>query len=667
MSPDQPAPSNQAQTGAGELRKWPALVGITTLIVLTLGYYVYHKPVGPRLITNLVGLLLDLVAGGLILIATSAVGRVLLRRWIPTVPITPSTATVVGMAVTGTAVLILGLFGLLLPYVVIPLTAVLLLVARSEIGVVLEQARGTAAGFRSARRMDWLVAGVVVVMAGVTLGEAAAPPVKFDALVYHLAIPQEFIRTGTLLTAIDNPFWGQPMLAEAHFAWIGLLTGRTTSMTILGWLVGLVALSAVHRLSEKVAGGFGWIAVASLMAGFTVWNSLGWGYTDWWVALAGVVGAQQFMELCERPQGSSWWLLGLAGGAAIAIKLTSGLFLVSALAVLLILRPNRPGLTIALKTGAVAALVVMPWLVLNTIGAGTPLYPFVGRSAWIAPATQSFYRTGGDATILDLVLLPVRATILGVEGAPGFSASIGPLLAGLTGAGLIGWGRVDSRGRRVLGMVAIWWLLWAAAAAVTPLLIQSRLYFVMYPAWAAGAAVGYRILASTRLGNVRLRMLTDAVVILVIVLSGLGAIAYSSRTSAHSLLLGQLTKEDYLTGRLGATYPAMQAMNKLGAPEDSVLMLWEPRSHYCAPACVPDPWIARWYAATRGRPDPLDVLSDWKAAGFQYLLIHEDGRRFVAEEDSRYQVWDWEALEELIQALDERERIGSSYTLYRIP
>ena len=52
---------------------------------------------------------------------------------------------------------------------------------------------------------------------------------------------------------------------------------------------------------------------------------------------------------------------------------------------------------------------------------------------------------GGEAwgNWLDFVFLPVRATLMGLEGGPGYSASIGPLLVGLSLAAVLIWRMPD--------------------------------------------------------------------------------------------------------------------------------------------------------------------------------------------------------------------------------
>src|SRR4030067_705588 len=95
---------------------------------------------------------------------------------------------------------------------------------------------------------------------------------------------------------------------------------------------------------------------------------------------------------------------------------------------------------------------------------------------------------------------------------------------------------------------------------------------------------------------------------------------------------------------------AMQAIQKL--PEDAlVLMLWEPRSLYCLPKCVPDEVIDRWKHDLFTWKEPGAILKNWQASGYTHLLYYRFGADFVRMEDIRYSTSDWETLDTLLVGL----------------
>lgn len=659
---------NETEMNSNEVRSpLTAALGLILMVLTALAYYVYHKPAGPAVLASLLGLGIDLLGALLVLSIATALGELVLDRWSHVSPIHPVAGTAVGLGIISFGILVLGFLGLLTLPVVFPGTLALLLMMRLRILGVVKRALISLAGLTPVEPVEWVLAVISAGLAVLTLVEAEAPPVRYDALVYHLALPQEFVRTGSLLSGVENPYWGQPLLGEMHFTWVRIITGRATAMAVTGWAVGIVAVAATYQLVIRLLGGYGWIAVAAMLAGATAWSSLGWGYVDWWAALAGAATITVLLELYEKPDPGIARLAGILAGLAIAIKLTAGILLLSGLIVLLVLHRSRKAVLAGAQMLVAAAIVYAPWVVKNVLATGQPFYPFAGETSLISSYQQAFYAGSGDAGLLDLFLAPVRATLIGLEGAPGFAASIGPLLLGLTIPGLLGWSGLDRRLRSLLATVLVWWLIWAIAAGLRPLLIQSRLYFVMYPAWAAAAAAGYRTLSGTRYGQVRLRVLAGALVIIVFALTGMSALAHPGASSAGATLFGRMSDEEYLQLRLGAAYPAMLEARDLGNSPQSVLMLWEPRSFYCAPVCVPDPWIGRWYAELREYGDPDSILVNWRQSGIEYLLTHDDGIRFIQSEDPRYTARDWQALSELLAELEPVEAIGASYTLYRIP
>jgi len=69
---------------------------------------------------------------------------------------------------------------------------------------------------------------------------ALAPPLAFDALVYHLALPQLALHTGRIAYTPDLMFAGMPQMAETLYL-LALSLGGQSAATALGLLIGLLA------------------------------------------------------------------------------------------------------------------------------------------------------------------------------------------------------------------------------------------------------------------------------------------------------------------------------------------------------------------------------------------------------------------------------------------
>ena len=134
------------------------------------------------------------------------------------------------------------------------------------------------------RATGWLI----LLILGFTLLTALAPPLKFDALVYHLTLPRQYLLVGRMAYLPQNVFWGMPQMAEMLYTWAMSLGGEPAAV-VLGWLAGLVTmLGLMGLIADRLGVGPAWAGLAALMCGLTLAIGLAWGYNDWWVILFGL-------------------------------------------------------------------------------------------------------------------------------------------------------------------------------------------------------------------------------------------------------------------------------------------------------------------------------------------------------------------------------------------
>jgi len=264
-----------------------------------------------------------------------------------------------------------------------------------------------------------------------------------------------------------------------------------------------------------------------------------------------------------------------------------------------------------------------------------------------------------------VLLLPIAATLRGVEGAPGFAASLGPLMLGLTPAALLLRRKELGLARLAAVFLVAGWITWAIAGLLSIQLVQSRLYYVIFPAWAVVAGAGFAGLSRLRLPRLRFGLLARAMVILSLGLSAIGSSLDLLRSRPQEALLGLESEASYRARRLGLFEHAMQAIADLG-PEVSVISLWEARGLGCRPACIPDYWLDRWHLARLSLSDPGAILARWRELGATHLLVYRAGLEFVRANDDRYTESDWAALDRLLGDLPLVERIGEAYELYQV-
>ncbi len=79
----------------------------------------------------------------------------------------------------------------------------------------------------------WIAVGLCIIGL-TTLTTALAPPLKFDALVYHLSIPQTYLLNGGITYLNWSMFWGMPQTGEMLYSW-AIALGGLPAASVLGW------------------------------------------------------------------------------------------------------------------------------------------------------------------------------------------------------------------------------------------------------------------------------------------------------------------------------------------------------------------------------------------------------------------------------------------------
>lgn len=644
---------------------WGSL-GIAVLVIVLVGYYYAHKPVSPDNARALAGVAADSCLALLIVLAAGAIGRRLVPQAHPEALAAMSFQAALGLGVMGLGVLLLGAVGGMQRWVFYAVLATLVVGFWRSGRAWLKQA---SQAFGPIRRASWpwraaAAAGAALLM--LAWFEAAAPPARYDALLYHLDLAARFLDQGSISRTVDNQLWGMPLLGELLYAW-AMALGRAQTAALLGWAVAVLTLLGVAGLGKGWGKRIGWIAPLALLGGSTLASSPGWAYVDWWAALFGLGLLIALDRHRQRQDPQAVVLAGVMAGLACGVKYSAWIALPAGFFAVWLGARNRASLKNALVFLVVGLAVASPWLVKNLLGAGVPLFPYFGVTPAIDPLRQhAFQGSIAPPPVLNSLLIPIAATFAGHEHAPGFSVDLGPLLLGL----LPGLVLIRRENRQALlpagGFLIVGWVAWGIAIRFSGLLIQTRLYFVLLPAWALLAGAGFSGWIGVRPRGVRLERLAAAAVAIVVGLLLVQQVRQWAAWNPAAVLLGVESRSAYLTRRLGATQLAMESMEQLPAGS-RVIMLWEPRSLYCLPRCVPDVWIDRWLVDLRRHGSGEAVLDAWQRAGTSHVLLHVAGLEFTRQSDPRYTPADWDALDELLTRLERLEAIGDGYVLYRVP
>ncbi len=422
---------------------------------------------------------------------------------------------------------------------------------------------------------DALVLGGSLLSAALWVGYGALPPVLYDSMVYHLALPQQYLLTGQLDIYPQHMMSAYPKLHELWLCFPLALSGpaATNAFTTL---IGLSTVWGLARLAQRFGGPrAGRLALALALA----------------IPLTGYLASDvknditlAFFELLalllllddDRPLVQRLALAGLFAGFATATKYAAfawgpGLIL----AALAVGRGRwkstefRRGVLLATLAGLAAAL---PYYLATWMASGSPLYPFLPDLFGTA--------TGVDYTRVQAEIPHVGDHGLGMFlyhlffnpfQIDGDHAVIGAGLL-LLAPFLIFWRGLKHDGTRALLLMWVWqWI---------PILLFStkiRFYPMLFLLPAVFLAVGLARAAQWPLWR-RLGALLMAAVLL----HGFAlqlSLAEAFFPSGAEVLNGHLSSDDYLAANL-PSFKAFQELQKLAKPTDRVVLDGERRFAY---------------------------------------------------------------------------------------
>jgi 4-amino-4-deoxy-L-arabinose transferase-like glycosyltransferase len=454
---------------------------------------------------------------------------------------------------------------------------------------------------------------------GLALLSALAPPTAWDALVYHLTVPQRTLLAGRLVPFGDIiPHEDFPMLMSSLYLLAMLIRGDVAAQCvhfIFGLMtLGLVALATRQFCSRTAVP----MALAITLSIPIVLLLASWAYSD--IALTFYTLAAVFAYhrwLAERAQGYLI-LTGLMAGMALGLKYTSFLLPLGLAAFLLYdARQSRAReLTMfALACAAAAA----PWYLKTWLFTGNPVYPFVfGGPQWDDLRAVWFARpgTGIGPDLVGLLTLPV-VTTLGFRDV-NFLERIGPLILLLLPLLLIRRPRID----RFLVLFLLYYAAWVAGVIESQSLWQSRLLLPALVLLVPPLAQAVSQLKEFDLPAFSLQRLTNMVIALVLGFALLTQALEFVELNPVAFIAGAETRDHFVLRQLGTHAAAMAVVSQLPA-NARVQFLWESRSYLAQRAVRADPLLDALphLVATSGSVD--ESVRRLKLEGFTHLLVWE--------------------------------------------
>lgn len=675
-----------ASSGPGGL----SLGLIVMLTIILSAYYWVHKPVTPAMAAALASTSANLGVAVWLTLIGGGVGRRMLGGGGEHVgsPLRVGEWVVVQVAL-GWGVMGLGMLGLGLARLYNPLLLWVMVLGATlllwrDIRSWLREAGLALRETRPADRLSGVAAAFGVMVLALGLLRALAPPLMWDALVYHLTLPKLYAQTHQIQISGDFFFSGLPQLNEMLYTAAILLRGEVAAQT-LGWMFGALLALGLNAHASAIGGPrAGPLAVALLFSSFSIALPLAWAYGELLLMLMAVsmLIALRHWRLTGR---SKWlWLAGVFAGLALGCKYTGAVVPLAGAAVVIASPPEsssqvRPYRLAPLWDAArfllAAGLTFSPWLLKNLLFTGNPVYPLFFAAKDVDALRLWFYNRPDltERNPLWAALIFFRAVFLGVQGGNQYEATLNPLLAFLPAGLALGWKRLAPETRRegwpIVTFTLVGYGAWIGLTFVSVYATQARLFFVLFPALALLCAAGLIAIAGLDTAALRASVIVNAALLLVLGLSAFELGVDFLRRNPLPYLLGEQTAAHYRAAQLGWYTLAIERVNTL-PPGSRVVFLWEARSLDCAAPdrCAPDVIIDRWWHLRRTVGEANAIIMKWKTEGFTHVLLYDAGVKFVqADPGNAFTDADWVELEVLRSQLRLVENLGAVYSLYQIP
>ncbi|HYU18416.1 MAG TPA: hypothetical protein VEQ11_06950, partial [Chloroflexota bacterium] len=560
-----------------------------------------------------------------------------------------------GLGLGGLAYLVLacGFLGLLHPWVlavVIGVLAVLLRAELAELAAALPPLRSAWLDQRARLKQDPVfrltlpLADLLVAMVALT---ALAPPTGYDALLYHLAGPKEFLQLGRLAPLPELQQANLPFTVELLYL-LGLAAGSDELPGLLhvsfAVLTALATFSFGRRFFDVR---IGWLAAAVFLSAtaLPIYAPManidyGWAYFDFLAVYGFVAWARG---------GHARWLTaaGLAAGLSLGSKYLGALTCAAIGAAIFIeaspLVRARPAKAAQLLARFVlpAALVAMPWYLKNWLWLGSPVWPLLAPDgAWDGGRYFASYMNVGRGG-MDYLLLPIR---IYQGGSAEYPAALPPFAFLLVP--LYAFVRKHRLANYLLAFSALYFVVWSQG-------IQAARYLV--PIFGALSLVVAYVLDQA-IDSARLRGLGRVAVKWMVTLSMVSSVSMAviglSMGSPFAQLVGLESRGDYLSHVL-PDYQAVRYLNEHRAEVGRVLVIGDARIFYLAPPAVVDQDLGVWNALVPDH-EPWAIPAQLRRAGVSHILVSPGHLQWLRQFDPEQRVQQWS---------DTFERTRSAYSV----
>ncbi|MEW5848724.1 MAG: glycosyltransferase family 39 protein [Myxococcota bacterium] len=411
---------------------------------------------------------------------------------------------------------------------------------------------------------------------------ALAPPLYYDALVYHHALPRLYLDHGGFTTLPGLIYSNFPLLLEMLSAPAIAIdaTGVAANLlnTSLLFILVVTVLELGTRLGDRRTG---WLAAFLALSCPTLLTVGALPTSDLAVSAFGALSVATLLR--RRDTGLRWLVLGgLVAGAAVASKSISTALVLPVVVLVVLAQPVAPvsrRVMHAAGVGVVALLVNLPMYVKNALLAGNPVMPalfdVLGGRHWTPEQHAQLMRDAHQAPLTVDHALQFPMTLLEYLTAPTgaldgtYVGVLFPVL--LVPAFVVGGGLARRLAVVALVQALLWHFTFPQARFVGPMAVTLALLCAL----GLRAVLGVRWVGGVVVGLAALSNLSSAY----------GTISWW-QGEFLPVSLGLMDRDTYLANRLEYVQ-AVPAARQALKPGQKLLMFGEGRSFHMDVPLIP--------------------------------------------------------------------------------
>ena len=429
----------------------PAIAILAWSGFVVAAYFVVQKPLFLPFAGPLVNLAWTFLVMSMLLLNALVLGLLTIRRLIPDAPQDASLLALacgVGLGELGLLGFILAAMGASEFFLLLAVQGLVLSwsIWSGRLRRVLSLVRNsiTQIGSSASLLPRWMQWAVILTITLNFLMAMLPPADAFDALLYHLTVPELWLQDGGL-RAYNIPHYWFPGLVEGIYFW-GLGLGSEIVSHLIHFTCALCVILLLWDWTRRLWGDLtaGW-AVMLLVSMPSLLLLATWPYTDLALIFFGLAMLYTLAYGQEQNDRRWWTISAICAGMAMGVKYTSFVMPLTAVILIVIWTFQRKLelFTEILKFGLISAGTGLIWYLRNWIWMGNPVYPFLFGGRYWDEFRAIWYAGSGTGSGWDLgalVLLPLTIT-LGYQDVNSIDSDIGPLILLLLPAAL--WAMTD--------------------------------------------------------------------------------------------------------------------------------------------------------------------------------------------------------------------------------